>query len=97
MQHIELAHLQDWITEHKENYLLIDVREDFEHEHFNIGGINIPLGELTQNLDRLPKDRNIILYCAKGIRSMIALQRLSDKGYTQLFNVKGGIQDLQKD
>lgn len=97
MQQIELAHLQDWIAEHNNDYLLIDVREDFEHEHFNIGGVNIPLGELTQNLDQLPKDQNIVIYCAKGIRSVIALQRLADKGYRYLFNVKGGLQSLQKD
>lgn len=97
MQQIELAQLQDWLAQHKEDYLLLDVREDFEHEHFNIGGINIPLGELVQQLDQLPKEKNIIVYCAKGIRSMIAIQRLADKGYTQLFNIKGGLQSLQKD
>jgi rhodanese-related sulfurtransferase len=97
MQQIELTQLQDWLAQHKEHYLLLDVREDFEHEHFNIGGINIPLGELAQNLDQLPKEQKIVVYCAKGVRSMIAIQRLRDKGYTQLFNVKGGINALQKD
>lgn len=74
--------------------MLIDVREVFEHEHFNIGGINIPLGQLSNELQSLPLDTDIVVYCAKGIRSVIAIQKLEAKGYQKLYNLSGGVHSL---
>ncbi|GAO44923.1 rhodanese-like domain-containing protein [Flavihumibacter petaseus] len=71
---------------------LIDVREDFEHEAFNIGGDNIPLNEILQAGKDFPKDTPVVLYCRKGIRSAIAIQRLHDRyGFTNLLNLEGGL------
>jgi len=73
---------------------LIDVREEDEHEAFNLGGLNIPLGELMQNAAAIPKSGNVIIYCKRGIRSAIAIQRLEDRfGYTNLFNLQGGTEE----
>lgn len=73
---------------------LIDVREEEEHESFNIGGLNIPLGELMQNAATIPKSGNVIIYCKRGIRSAIAIQRLEDRfGYTNLINLQGGTEE----
>jgi rhodanese-related sulfurtransferase len=91
---ISFQQLQEWILAQKK-FVLIDVRETFEHEHFNIGGINIPLNELMNNFNQLPQDTDIVLYCAKGIRSVIAIQKLETKGYTQLYNLSSGISSLQ--
>ena len=57
----------------KDNFLLIDVRQDFKHENFNIGGILMPMGTVTQNLDHIPTDKPVIFYCKKGIRSVIII------------------------
>ena len=82
----------------KENFLLIDVREDFEHEHFNIGGILMPMGTVTQNIDQIPTDKPVIFYCEKGIRSVIIIQRLEDThGFTNLVNLTGGMQAWKKE
>jgi len=75
-------------------FLLLDVREIFEHDHFNIGGINIPLGELSKELNHIPADKDIVVYCAKGIRSVIAIQKLEAKGITRTFNLTGGVYAL---
>lgn len=73
---------------------LIDVREEDEHEAFNLGGLNIPLGELMQNATAIPKSGNVIIYCKRGIRSAIAIQRLEDRfGYTNLINLQGGTEE----
>ena len=82
----------------KDNFLLIDVREDFEHEHFNIGGILIPMSTVTQNIDHIPTDKPVIFYCKKGIRSVIIIQRLEDTyGFTNLVNLTGGMQAWKKE
>ena len=82
----------------KDNFLLIDVREDFEHEHFNIGGILMPMGTVTQNIVNIPTDKPVIFYCEKGIRSVIIIQRLEGTyGFTNLVNLTGGMQAWKKE
>lgn len=51
----------------KENIQLIDIREAYEHEEFNIGGENIPMDELEK--EDIRGNVTTILYCASGIRS----------------------------
>lgn len=90
---IQLQELEEW-KQSGRNFMLIDVREVFEHEHFNIGGTNIPLGQLSNELQSIPLDADIVVYCAKGIRSVIAIQKLEAKGYQKLYNLSGGIHSL---
>jgi rhodanese-related sulfurtransferase len=73
------------------NFMIIDVREPFEHESFNIGGELIPIGSITGAVGHLPKDQPVVIYCEKGIRSVIAIQRLQTYGYDNLYNLNGGM------
>lgn len=80
-----------------EELILIDVREPFEHEHFNLGGTNIPLSSVFENHHLFSQLQNIIIYCQKGIRSQIAIQKLEDKfGYQHLINLQGGVSEWEK-
>jgi len=90
---IELARL----IESEENFQLIDVREPEEHEEFNIGGELIPLGEIMQHAEKIATDKPVIIYCRKGIRSQVAIQRLQEKfSYSNLFNLIGGTEAWKK-
>lgn len=81
----------------KEDLQLIDVREPEEHEEFNIGGELIPLGEIVQQVEKIATDKPVIIYCRKGIRSQIAIQRLQEKyPFTNLFNLIGGTEGWKK-
>ena len=71
--------------------MLIDVREDYERTAYNIGGIHIPIGELIARMNEIPKDKELVLYCEKGIRSVIAIQRLESSGFHNLINLAGGM------
>lgn len=77
----------------KSNHMkLIDVREPHEWDIARIDGATlIPLGEIEGRLQSLPLDEEIVLYCKMGGRSMKALGMLREHGYTQLRNLKGGI------
>lgn len=90
MQQVEPEELRIWIKENRD-FLLLDIREDFERELFHIGGQHIPLGELMSRVRELPSGKPVVLYCEKGIRSAIAIQRLEALGYDQLFNLAGGM------
>ncbi len=81
----------------KEDIMLIDVREPWEHEAFNIGGILIPMNIIFEHLDIIPKDKPVVFYCQKGIRSGLVIQRLQQKyHYKNLINLSGGMDQWQK-
>lgn len=77
------------------DFVLIDVRERHEHETFNIGGLCIPMKDIIKKMEAIPKHKPVVLYCAKGLRSAIAAERLEykDKKYTNLINLNGGIKN----
>ena len=83
--------------ENKEDFQLIDVREPDEHSEFNIGGELIPLNEIVQQVEKIATDKPVIIYCRKGIRSQIAIQRLQEKfPFTNLINLIGGTEAWKK-
>lgn len=76
---------------------LLDVREPYEHQDFNIGGELIPMDELMRNTGRIPKNKPVIVYCKKGIRSQVAIQRLEEKfGFDNLINLRGGVEEWKR-
>ncbi len=90
MNQITPQQLTEWNSSHKD-YLLVDIREDWEREAYNIGGVHIPLGDLMARVNELPKDKEVVLYCEKGIRSVLAIQRLESMGFHNLVNLSGGM------
>ena len=80
-----------------ENIFLIDVREHSEHQEFNIGGTLIPLNTIFENISLIDKESQVIIYCQKGIRSQIAIQRLQQRfGFENLINLQGGMDAWKK-
>lgn len=80
-----------------EDIQLIDVREPWEVELFNIGGKNIPFQQLIENPLQLDASIPTVLYCEKGIRSELAIQRIQEKHrFTNLINLAGGMKAWKK-
>ena len=94
-RHITAQELQQKFADGESPFLL-DVREGFEHDAFNIGGIHIPLGEVLLQVGQIPTDKPVIVYCRKGIRSIIAIQKLQQKGFTNLINLQGGVEKWER-
>jgi len=90
MKQLRPEDLQQWIIEQKP-FDLVDVREAWEHETFNIGGLLLPIGSIMAAQDTLSRDVPVVLYCEKGIRSVIAIQRLEALGFENLYNLAGGM------
>jgi rhodanese-related sulfurtransferase len=75
---------------------LIDCREPHEYEEANLGGRLIPLGKFqSMDLDELEdlKDKEVIVHCRSGRRSMMACSILDQMGFSNTYNVDGGILD----
>jgi hypothetical protein len=75
----------------QEDFQLIDVREEFEYEVSNLNGENIPLGGLLLEVGKIATDKPVIIHCRSGARSAAAVMQLEAQGFTQLYNLKGGI------
>ncbi len=77
---------------------LIDVREEIEYHTYNIGGKNVPLSALNQNLNQLHynKTDEIIVICKVGLRSQTAQNILQQHGYQNVKNLTGGLIAVQK-
>ncbi len=71
--------------------LLIDVREAGEYAEGHIpGAINIPLRTVAQNLDKIPADQPVLVYCASGLRAGTALSALRTLGFDNVKSFPGG-------
>lgn len=74
-----------------EDFQIIDVREDFEYEMSNLGGELIPLGGILIEADKVDKTKPVVVMCRSGKRSAAAIMQLEQLGYTNLYNLRGGI------
>lgn len=74
---------------------IIDVREKNEYELSHIiGAKNIPLSELRQRINEIPKDEPVYLHCRSAQRSYNAIMALQNLGYKNLYNVTGGFMGI---
>jgi rhodanese-related sulfurtransferase len=97
MKNITVTKLWELINS-EEDFQLIDTRELYEHDEFNIGGTLIPLADITKNLHQIEKEKPVVLYCCQGIRSQIAIQRLQEKfPFKNLINLIGGTEAWKKE
>ncbi|WP_305153796.1 FAD-dependent oxidoreductase [uncultured Clostridium sp.] len=74
---------------------IIDVRERIEFEKGHIkGAINIPLSQLRERINEIPKDETVYLHCRTGQRSYNAVLALQNLGYNNVINITGSFLDL---
>ncbi len=91
MKEISVQELKQKI-DNKEDFQLIDVRETFEYETSNLDGLNIPLGGILIEADKIATDKPVIVQCRSGKRSAAAIMQLEQAhGFDNLYNLKGGI------
>jgi len=72
--------------------LAVDVRTPRERDQkYILGSLGVPLNHLKENLEKLPKDRPLLVYCAGGYRSSIAASLLQSSGFRRVDEIAGGI------
>ena len=91
MKEITVEELKEKI-DRNENFQLIDVRESYEYEICNLDGELIPMSTVLDNMDKIAKDKPVIIHCKSGGRSgVIVMEQERRFGMTNLYNLKGGI------
>lgn len=75
---------------YEQGAFFLDVREKNEVENGQIkGALNVPLSELRERMNEIPKDRPIYVHCRSAQRSYNAVMALQNSGFTQVYNVSG--------
>lgn len=75
-----------------DDFQFIDVREKYEFDEFNIGGINIPMDEVLKNIRKLNPSKPIVFCCNEGLKSQALIIVLKRKiNNQQLYSLEGGI------
>lgn len=80
------------------NSIVIDVREPWEFEEFNVGGINIPLADIRERRNELLPFEQIIVVCTNGTRSRVAAMdycRAESLQNKEIYHLKGGILEVE--
>lgn len=92
MEDITVSELKEKL-DNNEQFIFIDVREEWEYEEDNLGATNIPLGQLPQQLEEFEnsKGAEIVVQCRSGARSGNAKKFMENQGFTKVRNLLGGI------
>ncbi|BBO84441.1 sulfurtransferase [Desulfosarcina ovata subsp. sediminis] len=81
-----------------EDVTILDVRQPKEYESGHIpGAVLAPLPGLTDHLDKIDKNKPVMVYCAVGGRSRVAAQLLSGQGFKNILNLSGGFKAWTSD
>lgn len=98
MEEITVYDLKEKLDKN-ESFFLLDVREPFEAEISSIGGTLIPLDQIPSRVGELEerKDEEVIVMCRSGSRSARAVKFLQNRGFTNIKNLKGGINEWARE
>lgn len=81
----------------KEDFQLIDIREDYEFDDYNLGGENIPLDNVLASTDKIESNKLVVFCCNSGKRSAAIIHALNRKSnLTNLYSLKGGVSEYQE-
>ncbi|MDQ0150801.1 FAD-dependent oxidoreductase [Eubacterium multiforme] len=79
----------------QEGAFIVDVREEDEYENGHIiNAKNIPLSQIRDRLDEIPKDRPVYLHCRSAQRSYNACLALKHLGFNNIYNIAGGFMGI---
>jgi rhodanese-related sulfurtransferase len=91
VQNLSASAAQQMLQQNKNTYLL-DVRTPEEYLQVRIDGAHlIPIDKVTARINEIPSDKPLLVYCAVGSRSAQVSRYLVQQGYTQVYNLEGGI------
>ena len=93
---ISLAELEEMAVDSAS--IVVDVRELWEFEEFNVGGVNIPLADIRERRAELLPFQKIIVVCTNGTRSRVAAKdycRAESFLPKQIYHLKGGILEVE--
>lgn len=81
----------------RDDVVVLDVREDYEYAEGHVpGAVLLPLGQIPNRLNDIPKDKTVLVVCRSGNRSNQATQFLREQGFDNVHNMTGGMNSWQQ-
>lgn len=78
-----------------ETFQIIDIRESYEYEDGALTDENIPLDTMMSSVDRIAKDRPVVIYCQSGKRANAIIYMLEKKyKLDNLYSLEGGYEAI---
>ncbi len=93
MEQLSVQALADWLADgDRQAPVLLDVREPWEYEHGHVrGSLHMPMHTVPLRLNELQPDTPVVCICHHGGRSMQVAAFLQGRGFSQVFNLVGGM------
>ena len=92
MRELEAVELKEYLESADVKPLLLDVRQSWEFDICKLDdSVLIPMSKIPANLDQLDKDRETVVICHHGIRSRRVAYYLEQAGFSNIINLKGGV------
>ncbi len=96
-ENLDIQSYKDRFTSPGADHTLLDVRTPAEFAQGRIAGaVNIPVGELQRRAQETPNGKPIVVVCASGSRSKAGARILTKAGYTEVYNLRGGVNAWQR-
>ena len=97
MKNISPVDLKKMI-DNKDDFQLIDIRDDYEIDICCIGGDKINMYSIPDNIDKINKESKVVIYCRTGIRSSNIVSMLENNfSFKNIYNLEGGIMKWRED
>ena len=98
MKNISPIQLKELIESSNNDFQLIDIRDEYEFDICCIGGEKINMYSITDSLDKLSREKKIIIYCRTGSRSATIVSLLEKNfSFKNVYNLDGGIMKWRQD
>lgn len=99
MEQIHPRRLKEWLDDPARTPpLLLDVRENWEFRHCHIAqSMALPLRQIPERLTELDPEANIVVICHLGVRSHRACLILEQAGFSNVYNLQGGVEAWARD
>ena len=92
---VKTVNWRDCVDIDPNEVVLLDVCTTEEHAVKTLpGAINVPLDEMRDRLDEIPRDKKVYLFCAVGLRGYLAYRLLAGQGFTNIYSLNGGTKIL---
>lgn len=97
VKEISVQELKNWMEE-RQDFQLIDVRENYEYEISNLAGELIPRSQVVEQVNKIARDKKVVVHCRTGKRSADAIRELQNlHQLDNLYNLTGGINAYAKE
>ncbi len=94
LEKVNFVSMEEMISMQKDGTQIIDLRgaSEYKEGHFE-GAKNVFFGTIEKNLDKIPKDEKVVVFCQSGHRASIAYSVLVKNGYSNILNFSGGMNE----